>query len=78
MARRFMSTEEALMEVEMYNFSELENDEMDLSILNDLDSDRMDTDIESSKSSDEESDNFDGTGWTVEEQATLTFHIILL
>ena len=70
MARRVLSAEEALMEVNQCGLSETErdDDELDLtmeeSIFNDSDSGPMDTDVESSGSSDEDSDSFNDSGWS--------------
>ena len=70
MARRVLSAEEALMEVNQCGLSETEsdNDELDLtmeeSIFDDLDSGLMDTDVKSSGASDEDSDSSDNSGWS--------------
>ena len=71
MARRVLSAEEALMEVDQWNLSESESDDddeldltMDESIFDDSDSGPMDTDVVSSGSSDEDSDNSDHSGWS--------------
>ena len=63
MARNFMLADQALIKVDDFSQSEVD-DEMDQSIFDDSDSDLMDTDIESSESIDEEGDNFESTGWT--------------
>ena len=57
MARRVLSTEEALMEVNQCVT-------MEESIFDDSDSGPMDTDVESSGSSDEDSDSSDDSGWS--------------
>ena len=71
MARRVLSAEEALMEVDQWDLSESESDDddeldqtMDESIFDDSDSGPMDTDVESSGSSDEDSDNSDNSDWS--------------
>ena len=70
MARRVLSAEEALMEVNQCGLSETESDddELDLtmeeSIFDDSDSGPMDTDVESSGASDEDSDSSDDSDWS--------------
>ena len=70
MARRVLSAEEALIEVNQCGLSEAESDddELDLtmeeSIFDDSDSGPMDTDVESSGASDEDSDSSDDSGWS--------------
>ena len=71
MARRVLSVEEALMEVDQCDLSESESDDddgldltMDKSIFDDLDSGPMDTDVESNGSGDKDSDSPDDSGWS--------------